>query len=293
MTITEAMRIKDEFYEKSNPSEDDVFLFTEAMQFLIEETKDPNHMMHLGGYYYGIRQFDLALKYYELAAEYKLTEAYECLGYIWYYGRTGEKNYEKAFKYFSKAKDAGDLIAAYKVADMYKNGYYVERDYEKYKAIIEELYPKVRRANYLGDPLPEVFTRLARIRAEEGKPEEAVTLYLQAKDFLAQRISYNDFFGDLNIMKWLIDDLYELTSFDKENFDFYDLYYLLKSPCKVSFEFDDKPYEVAALEEDGNTVIQFNGKWYRTRDDFFQKATLEDDKLTYLYDQLWDFEVKE
>ena len=31
----------------------------------------------------------------------------------------------------------GDMVAAYKVADMYKNGYYVEKDYEKYKLIIE------------------------------------------------------------------------------------------------------------------------------------------------------------
>ena len=59
----------------------------------------------------------------------------------------------------------GDLIAAYKVADMYKNGYYVQQDTEKYKSMIEELYPKVKNARRLNEPLPEVFTRLARIRS--------------------------------------------------------------------------------------------------------------------------------
>ena len=53
-------------------------------------------MMQLGGHYYGIRRFDLALKYYELAANFEILDAYECLGYIWYYGRTGERDYAKA-----------------------------------------------------------------------------------------------------------------------------------------------------------------------------------------------------
>lgn len=31
-----------------------------------------------------------------------------------------------------------------KVADMYRNGYYVEKDQQKYEQIIEDLYPKVK-----------------------------------------------------------------------------------------------------------------------------------------------------
>ena len=181
-------------------------------------------------YYYDERQFELALKYYEMAAEYKFNSAYECLGYIWYYGRTGTRDYEKAFKYFSLAREGGNIVAAYKLADMYKNGYYVEKNYEKYCEIIEELYPVVNNASNLGEPLPEIFTRLAKIRSEQGRTNEAIQLYYRAKDFLAQRISYNAFFGYLNIMMWLEDDLYKLTEFDPENFDFYDLYHLAKAP---------------------------------------------------------------
>ena len=292
MTITEAGRIVSSFYGKSAPDEEDVFLFTEALGYLIEETKDPRYMLELGGYYYGERKFDLALKYYELAAEYKVEAAYDCLGYIWYYGRTGRKDYEKAFKYFSLSAEAGNLQAAYKVADMYKNGYHVEKDYEKYKQIIEELYPKVKHARNLGAPLPEVFTRLARIRAEEGRTAEAAELYLFAKDFLAQRISYNDFFGDLNIMMWLIDDLYRIIAFDSSSFDFYDMYYLLTSPCEITFKRGNKTYMVSVTEEEEGTVIGFNGKWYRSREEFFGKAVINGRKLTSIYDEFHGFEVK-
>ena len=75
-------------------------------------------MMELGGWYYEQRQFDLALKYYEMAAAGKDMQAYKCLGYIWYYGRTGKRDEEKAFRYFEKCMKAGDLQTAYKVADM-------------------------------------------------------------------------------------------------------------------------------------------------------------------------------
>ncbi len=133
MTIHEAKKICSNFYELTNPTEGEAFVFTEAMKFLIDKTKDPSYMLDLGGYYYELRHFDLALKYYELAAEYDFLPAFTCLGYIWYYGRTGEKNYEKAFYYYDKGAKLGDIVSAYKkVADMYKNGYFVDRDYEKY-----------------------------------------------------------------------------------------------------------------------------------------------------------------
>ena len=291
MTITEARKICQDFYDITNPTEDDEFIFTEAMRFLIDETKNSDYMVELGGYYYGIRKFDLALKYYELAAEYGNRYAISNLGYIWYYGRTGEKNYEKAFYYFDKARQMGDIIAAYKVADMYKNGYFVDQDYEKYKSIIEELYPKVKNARMLDDPLPEIFTRLAKIRSEEGKPDDALELYDKARDFLSQRIRYNPFFGNLNIMKWMIWDIYKLREFDPDFMELYDLYYVLEKPVKVRFVFDDKEHEVESVKEEGGIAIRFDENWYRDVDDFFKKAELDGELLTMRYEELYDFEV--
>lgn len=246
MTILEARRICTEYYYKTNPSEEDSFLYTEALKFLIEEAKDADYMVELGGLYYESRQFDLALKYYELAAEYNNLYAISNLGYIWYYGRTGERNYEKAFYYFDKARQMGDIIAAYKVADMYKNGYFVEKDYGKYKEMIEGLYPKVKKARRLNEPLPEIFTRLAKIRSEEGNVKEALRLYDRAKDFLAQRIQTHSFFGDLNIMKWMTEDIYKLREFDTEGMWLYDLYFLLKTPKNVRFKLEETPQALRA-----------------------------------------------
>ena len=293
MTLQEAMQIENEFYGKQSPTEEEVFCFTEAMDLLIRETRQPRYMMSLGGYYYEAKRFDLALKYYEMAAECGDSYADVCLGYIWYYGRTGERNFEKAFHYYSKGMEAGNLQCAYKIADLYRNGYYVEKDYDKYCDIIEDLYPKIKDAEYVEEPLPEIFTRLARIRMEQKRFDEAKNLLLSAKDFLAQRISCHPFFGDLNIMKWLVEDLYQLPSGpDPEDIDLFDLFILLREPAQVSFYYRKKKKEIKAVMENGDCVISFNGHWYRNVDDFFAKASIGGELLTGCYRELYGWEVQ-
>lgn len=291
MTISDAKRVARRYHSIVNPSQEEKFCYTEALDFLISKTGDSDIMVELGAFYYEQRDFTLALKYYEMAAEKQNLYAISNLGYIWYYGRTGEKNYEKAFFYFDTARKMGDLVAAYKVADMYKNGYFVEKDIVKYKQIIEDLYPKVKDAQYLGDLLPEVFTRLAKIRTEEGDIDTALSLYDQARDFLSQRIQDHPFFGDLNIMKWLIRDVYQLRKFDEEAFGLYDLFYLLQQPLKVLFSFDGDEHEIESAEEEAAIAVRLDDQWYRTIDDFFLKAELDGVQLTFLEDDLYDFRI--
>ena len=293
MTIKEAMQIEEDFYQIQMPTEDEVFRYTEAMEFLIRETRQSRYMMSLGGYYYEEKRFDLALKYYGMAAECGDPYADVCLGYIWYYGRTGERNFEKASHYYSKGMEAGDLQCAYKIADMYRNGYYVEKDYDKYCEIIEGLYPRIKDAQYVNEPLPEIFTRLARIRMEQKRYEEAENLLLSAKDFLAQRICCHPFFGDLNIMKWLVEDLNKLPSKqDPKYVDLYDLFTILREPAQVFFYYRRKKMEIKSVMEDGECIICFDGHWYRTVDDFFAKASIGDELLTSLYREIYVCEVQ-
>lgn len=290
MTIKEAKEICARLEcDDETLSEEDFFLYTEALGFLIEKTRKPKYMVALGGVYYARKDFDLALKYYEMAADLGSEPAIEGLGYIWYYGRTGIVDYEKAFRYFSLLKH--NIVAQYKVADMYKNGYYVAKDYEKYKQIIERLYEEVKDMENPFAPVPEIFTRLASVRTKEGKTDEAIRLYCEAKDVLAQRIEDNPFFGNLTIMKYLIKNLYELKEPDLNNIDLFDLYELLTKPVKVSFRYDGEEHLTEAVEEDGEVVINFDGTWYRTTDDFFAKASIDGLRLVVIGWELYDFEV--
>ncbi len=290
MTVKEAKKIcaRLECYDETL-SEEDFFLYTEALGLLIEKTRKPKYMVALGGVYYARKDFDLALKYYEMAADLGSEPAIEGLGYIWYYGRTGTVDYAKAFRYFSFLKH--NIVSQYKVADMYKNGYYVEKDYDKYKQIIERLYEEVRNMENPFAPVPEIFTRLASIRTKEGKTDEAIRLYCESKNVLAQRIEENPFFGNLTIMKYLIKNLYELKDPDLKHIDLFDLYELLTKPVKVSFKYNGEEHFAEAVEEDEEIVISFDGKWFRTIDDFFAKASIDGIRLVVIGWELYDFGV--
>lgn len=291
MTILEAKDIIDKYEYKSVLTDDEEFMLLEALEFMIDQTKETEWMVRLGGYHYDRKNFDLALKYYEMADALGDKWAAEGLGYIWYYGRTGEPDYGKAFRYYHKAMDNGNLKSMVKVADMYKNGYGVEQNEAMYIELIETASDYVKDARYLNEPLPEIYTRLAKIRTKQGKIDEAIDLYVRAKDFLAQRIAANPFFGDLNIMKWLEEDLYELIEFDRYDFDLYDLYVLLKEPVRVRFSCEGAEFEVESVSEEAGLCIKFADSWYRDIDDFFAKAVIGGERIPVLYRHLYAFRV--
>lgn len=96
------------------------------------ERDNADAMCNLGSLFYtgraGEQNYEKAAKYYTMADERGERQATENLGYIYYYGRTGAKDYEKAFQYFIKGALDGHLRSLYKIGDFYKNGYYVKKD---------------------------------------------------------------------------------------------------------------------------------------------------------------------
>ena len=296
MKTKDALKIVHEYYDIANPSEDDDFLLTEALGLLIDTTKDPKYMHELGWYYCSRKRFDLELKYLEMAAELGYVPSMEELGYMWYYGQHGEKDYGKAFTYFSKGAEGGDtngrLWCKYKLADMYHNGYHVEKDEEKYRELIEEAYREIGMPTYLNEPYPEILYRLAGIRAQEGRNNEALELLTGAKYFMAERLSNEPFWGHIEAMGRIIKLMYEFREFDENNFDFYDLFYLTEKPGKIVFRdaVKNKKYTLE-ISDDSDHAIKFDGKWYRNFGEFCEKAELNGKKLTSLYDDFYDWEV--
>ena len=96
-------------------------------------------MCNMGSLYYtgraGEQNYEKAAYYYDMADKAGDRQATENLGYIYYYGRTGKTDYEKAFKYFVKGALDGHLRSLYKVGDFYKNGFYVDKDPQEAFAI--------------------------------------------------------------------------------------------------------------------------------------------------------------
>lgn len=78
------------------------------------------------------QDYGRAAELYEMAMDAGCYQSIINLGYIWEYGRTGERNYEKAFRYYALAASLEPSSeAAYKLGDMYARGEYVERNVKR------------------------------------------------------------------------------------------------------------------------------------------------------------------
>lgn len=63
-------------------------------------------------------------------AEENLAFAQTIVGKVYYQGKLNERNYEKAFDWFSKAAESGNSYAQYLLGNMYENGTFVEQNYD-------------------------------------------------------------------------------------------------------------------------------------------------------------------
>lgn len=294
MKYEDAMAIKQDFYEISEPTADDEFLFTEALGELIEMTKDPKNMAELAWFYCGRKRFDLEQKYLEMAAECGYGPAFEELGYMYYYGQNGDKDYAKAFECYSKGAEPdrygneGSLWCKFKIADMYRYGCHVAQDENKYRELIEEAYEAVKNPIYLNEPYPEIAYRLAGIRADQGETEEAITLLRRGKRFMAERLSYDAFWGNLEVMGRIVRKMYQLTPFDADEADFYDLFHLTQTPGVYSFTRNRCTTLLIVSGEGEDRAIECEGRFYRDFADFCAKATVDGRKVTELYDEFYD-----
>ena len=91
-----------------------------------------NAACDIGSLYYtgraGEQNYKKAVEYYTIAADGGCRQAHENLGYCFYYGRDMPVDYKKAFHYFALGAFDGHLCSLYKIGDMYRNGYYVDKN---------------------------------------------------------------------------------------------------------------------------------------------------------------------
>lgn len=312
MTQEEAWDLIFHYHAESEP-EEKRSSFEEACHTLMKQYDDYQAAVDLGGKYYSDQDYDLALKYYAIAAEHDIPYGYIGLGYIWYYGRLGTTDYEKAFACFSKALkllsgysidddsfwngewkipfDSEDsyinyINTVYKLADMYRNGYYVVKDNSRYIHLITHLHDMMTSLNDSGMPdynLPEVDLRMADIMLNYEEPayaEDHALQYLsEARDIMEQRVLETGFFGDFNIMKDIVLKMYQITEFNPEDMDLYDLYYVMKKPCTVTFLHDDRSHFISAEKQNDEIIINCDHKWFHSIDDFMIHGDIDGERI--------------
>lgn len=169
------------------------------------EMNDSNRINDIGAFYYtghiGVQDFKKAAYYYEKAADLGNSYSIENLGYIYYYGRTGEVNYEKAYQQFSKGSAVYNrAISTYKLGDMFKNGYYVNKDIksavECYRRA-EKLIDNGQSENRADNCAPDIYFRLGDAYQKglgvEKDLEMALSYYQKAEVGFIRKVKNGDY----------------------------------------------------------------------------------------------------
>ena len=153
------------------------------------------------------------------------------LGYIYYYGRTNNNvaQYDLAFKYFSIAAAYGNYEARYKLADMFSQG----KEVVKNKYIASNIYDEIYKENlslfqrgFYDCKLADVALRIASIELQKDNPDVYLALWyaIEAKKAIELRMEYFDFYGDKTV-KESIEKVYnsavELKEKRKEKLEMY------------------------------------------------------------------------
>lgn len=270
-----AHEIINEYYSKKKHEKEDEDDLIEAFIYLTG-CGDVDAMLSLGGIYYENKKFELAEKYYLKAADEGSVRAMTCLGYVYYYGRVGSPDYEKAFKYYKLAFDMGSIEATYKLSDMYKNGYFVEKDSKKEYEILKKAVEMINTDNDMLNYGPDVLTRLANQEFKRENIDIGLNYLYKARKILTIRLQYNPtWWGDISIMSGIIENLYKYDPdmiYDKS---IYDLIHLVKKEGTYKFSARGKIYEITS-EADGELIsILFDGKWYKSIQEFFINAKID------------------
>ncbi len=167
-----------------------------------EIAEDNDYAMNdLGAMYYdgkrGCEQsFQKAVHYYEMAAHKGNLIAHENLGYCWYYGRTGKKDHEKAYRYFAYGALCGNLTSLYKLGDMYLNGYYLPKsDYQAYNMYLRCMTQMTdEQAPISAGP---VYLRLGKMYlygiGTEKDLKSALVCYQKAEAFLYDMVESGEY----------------------------------------------------------------------------------------------------
>lgn len=93
------------------------------------KTEESDKYLNIGADAYAAGDYEKAKAYYEKSAALGNDQAACNLGYIYEYGRTGERDYEQAFYFYSEAVAlANNPNALYKIGDCYFYGNFVTKN---------------------------------------------------------------------------------------------------------------------------------------------------------------------
>ena len=131
-------------------------------------------IMEYRGEFTGYPRYDQAYLYFEKAAKNNHPSSYWMLGNMIIKGKVGSKNnndYKKAFDFFHKAKELGNIAAINSIGICYQNGYGIKKDIN----IAKKYYEEAAKKNYA-----YAYNNLGILSEKENDYKNAYSYFLKS-----------------------------------------------------------------------------------------------------------------
>lgn len=201
------------------------------------------------------------------------------IGKKYLYGTNGNPpNYKLAYKYFYHGDKLGNVECRFYKGLMYKYGLHVKQNRYKYSDLLTSI---LKEFLYAGGE--EVFPYIDFFLIERAKRFKEYDEYEKTLKFaeMARELNDSRIYNYLSVsnMPEILDIIYSIVPFDKDDMDVYDLLYLLKKPAKAKFFAKGKEYDIESFNNNGYCIVKFNNKYYKNAKEFFNKAVIDGKKF--------------
>ena len=297
MERNEAERIINEFYEILSPTKEQIYKYTEALKCLSEK-KDLFAMREYGDAmaYYG--NYELAKKYYSMVIELSrdtknsLSEssfAHVALGDLYKNNYICRNRYELAYQHYLTASSYGNDLAKERLADMYKNGLYVKKDYKRYVEIITELYDKSSSCGLYDLAICQKMAEIKYNQKDYEGCKEIVKKFELGSGFSA--INMFSIRSDIKSIIGIHKLQYKLGMINETDFDIFSISSLVERYNQFSFKYHNKKHIIKFNKINNTNVYEFMGEKYKTLTDFILKAKIQDKTILEAMENFTNYRV--
>ena len=263
-----------------------MFIQDELCKYIYDQTNDYRYL-EMTAVNLESKNPQLAEKIYKLSIENGDEHSCLYLANLYYKGLLGKTDYEKAFLYYTRAsmtEEKGDGSfedpftsvhneAKLKLAEMYRNGLYVNKDLEKYGVLVNEVYEEVKDKKWYEERYYGLIAKGKR-ELEKGNQAEGLNCLLEARTDLATCFDCAKMADIIESLKEVNDLIYSYIDLDYTELDAVDITELLKNPVKVSFRYNSKKHYLKTYKDKEKIVIEFENQLFTDVVEFIMNAKI-------------------
>ena len=297
MTVESARKKVDSFYAELSPSDEQIIEHLNNLEFLASK-KDISAMRECGNVMVYYKKYDLAKRFYDMVIKFdkdskkalsESTFAHVELGDLYKNHHVCDNNYSLAFDHYALASTYGNELAKERIADMYKDGLYVKKDYNRYVEMITKLYESSSKENILD---LSICQKMAEIKYNQKD-------YKACADII-RHFEVGSGFSRINILS-ISDDIkcilkihklkYKLKMINEKEFDIFSIDALTDKHQVFSFKYRNRKYELKYIKQDKSGFYEFMGIRYNTLTDFIIKAKIQDKTIIEVMESFTNYRV--